>query len=203
MIERYGSLERALDAVLDDNVRYRRERNEARGRVPAEGAVVLTPEQSAAWQRYQGLGTDLDALETRLRDGTAAIERETARELATVSGANATVLQDRLRVSNLRAEVREVPGQNGAAATRIVHLLNAEGQDQGELRAYATQHWADFMPSLFPVQGGGAGGGTVINPQSGPSGSTQGSSIRTFLEQEQQRGGYIDPLQPRPQGASS
>lgn len=177
MIERYGSLERALDAILDDNVRYRRERNEARARVPGEGTVVLTAEQAAAWRVYQELDADPANLRTRLTHGTAALEREQARQLAEVSGANADVLSDRLRASGLRAEVRETPGQNGAAPSRAVHLVNAEGQDQGELRAYAAQHWAPFMPSLYPQQGGQSGG-TVITPQPGPSGQAQsGASL--------------------------
>lgn len=160
------------------------------GQLAPAGAVVLTPEQAQQWQAYQAIDADPAALRTRLEQGSSALERETGRTLAEASGANADVLNHRLRVSGLRAEVREVAAAEGRPAGRAVHLLNAEGADQGELRAYATQHWGAFVPALFPTQTTTTPKvqGTVVSPQAGAGGqagdSVQGYAARILAERQ-------------------
>lgn len=166
LLSRHGSSDAVALHLLNENHALREQRRTLQGQVPAQGTVVLTPEQAAQWQAYQQLGTDPAALATRLTDGTAALEREQGRTLAEASGANPAVLTDLLRQAGLRAEVREVPATATAPATRAVHVLDAQGADQGELRTWATQHRAAYVPALFPpaatpVQG------TVITPQAG------------------------------------
>lgn len=185
LLSRHGSTDAVALHLLNENHTLREARRTLQGQVPAEGAVVLTPEQAQQWQAYQQLSPDPAQLRTRLTDGTAALEREQGRELAQVGQADSTVLMDRLRAAGLRAEVREVPGQNGAAATRAVHVLNAEGQDQGELRAYATQHWAAYVPALFPQAasgGAGQGTGTVVTGQAGAGTGAAGNGLTSFAD---------------------
>jgi len=159
--------------LLQENHGYRDQIRTLQGQVPAAGSVVLTPEQAQAWQTYQQLDADPAALRTRLEQGSQAVEREQTRELATVSSANPTVLADRLRAAGLRAEVRDVAAEGTNPARREVRVLNAEGQDQGELREYATQHWADYVTALFPATSTPAQGtGTVLNGQAAGSAAT-------------------------------
>lgn len=173
LLGRHGSTDAVALHLLNENHTLREERRTLRGQIPATGTVVLTPEQAQAWQAYQQLDADPAALRTRLDAGTAAVEREQSRTLAEASGANPDVLSDRLRVSGLRAEVREIPAEGTNPARREVRVLNAEGQDQGELRAYATQHWAPYVPALYPpAQGAQGQQGTVITGQNGPSTGT-------------------------------
>ena len=165
LLGRHGSSDAVALHLLNENHALREQRRTLQGQVPAQGTVVLTPEQAAQWQAYQQLGTDPAALATRLTDGTAALEREQGRTLAEASGANPVVLTDLLRQAGLRAEVREVPATATTPATRAVHVLDAQGADQGELRAWATQHRAAYVPSLFPASAPAQG--TVVTPQAG------------------------------------
>ena len=175
LIARSGGSDRAAELLFDENRNYRARIRELEAAQPPQGSVTLTPEQAQQWQAYQQLGDDPAQLRTRLEQGSQAIEREQGRELAQVSGANPEILSDLLRVTGLRAEVREVPAQGSAPARREVHLLSAEGQDQGELRAYVQQHRAAYVPALFPATT--PQGGTVVSGQAGagagaPAGQT-------------------------------
>lgn len=168
LLSRHGSTDAVALHLLNENHALREQRRTLQGQVPAQDSVVLTPEQAQAWQAYQQLDADPAALRTRLEQGTQAVEREQGRELAQVSGANADVLSDLLRITGLRAEVRDVPAQGSTPARREVHLLNAEGQDQGELRAYVQEHRAAYVPALFPAAAQGAGAsGITLNGQAG------------------------------------
>lgn len=200
---RHGGSDAAALVLLQEAKDYRARIRELENRVP-EGAVVLTPAQAAQWQAYQALDADPAALGTRLSDGTAALEREQTRRLADTSGANADVLSDRLRASGMRAEVREVPGQNGTSPTRAVHVLNAEGQDQGELRAYATQHWAAYVPSLYPTPareaGQGQAPGTPITPQAGgATGAPPADSPFAVIRAPESNRTVVTAFEPMPQ----
>ncbi len=171
LINRSGGSDRTAELLFNENREYRARIRELEGQVPAQGAVVLTPEQVTQWQAYQAIDADPAALRTRLDSGTAAVEREQGRQLAEVSGANAEVLSDRLRASGLRTEVRDVPAEGVNPARREVRVLNEAGADQGELRAYATANWAPYVSALFP-QGGTQtqapqNAGTVITGQAG------------------------------------
>lgn len=178
LLNRHGSSDAVALHLLNENHTLREERRTLRGQVPADGTLVLTPEQRAQWEAYQQLDADPAALRTRLADGTAATEREQARTLADASGANASVLSDRLRSAGLRAEVRDILANGTTPASRAVHVLNAEGQDQGELRAYAQQHWGDYLPSLYPSTQGQSRG-TPVAAQAGASaaGAATGSNL--------------------------
>ena len=177
LLSRHGSTDAVALHLLNENHALREQRRTLQGRLPAEGAVVLSPEQAQQWQAYQQLGDDPAALRTRLEQGAQAAEREQARELAQVSGANPDILSDLLRVTGLRAEVRDVPAAGDQPARREVHLLGAEGQDQGELRAYVQQHRAAYVPALFPATP--PQGGTVVSPQAG-AGSSSAPTTNPF-----------------------
>jgi len=166
LIDRQGGSDRAAQLLFDENREYRTRIRTLEGQLPAQGAVVLTPEQAQQWTTYQAIDADPAALRTRLDSGTAAVERETGRQLAEASGANPDVLSDRLRAAGLRAEVRDVAAEGTNPARREVRVFNADGADQGELRTYAAANWQAFMPALFPAQAAQPQG-TVVNGQSG------------------------------------
>lgn len=167
LITRQGSPDRAAELLYTENQTARARIRELEGQLPAQGATVLTPEQTQQWTAYQAINADPTALRTQLEQGSAAVQRETGRTLADASGANPDVLSDRLRAAGLRAEVREIQAEGANPARREVRVLNAEGADQGELRTYAQQHWQPFMPALFPASTPAQSQGTVITGQSG------------------------------------
>lgn len=179
LLTRHGSSDAVALHLLNENHTLREQRRTLQGQVPAAGSVVLTPEQAQAWQAYQELDADPAALRTRLEQGSQAAQREQTRELATVSGANPDVLSDLLRLTGLRAEVRDVAAEGTNPARREVRLLNAEGQDQGELRAYVQEHRAAYTTALFPASTPAQGAtGTVLNGQA--AGSATGAPSNPF-----------------------
>lgn len=179
LLGRHGSTDAVALHLLNENHTLREQRRTLSGQIPAEGSVVLTPEQAQQWQAYQQLGPDPAALRTRLTHGDQALEREQGRQYAEISGANAEVLSDRLRASGLRAEIRETPSANGAAPTRALHLIQpgangAADTDLGDVRAYAQQHWTAYASALFPAAQGAQGQqGITVAGQAGPSAGTQ------------------------------
>lgn len=166
LIDRSGGTDRAAELLFNENRDYRARIRELEGQLPSQGSVTLTPEQAQQWQAYQQLGNDPAALATALTQGREALEREQSRQLAEVSGASPTVLADLLRLSGVRAEVRDVPANGNQPARKAVHVLNAEGQDQGELRAWAEANKPDYLASLFPTTAQPQGG-KVIAGQAG------------------------------------
>ncbi|AZI41865.1 hypothetical protein EHF33_03115 [Deinococcus psychrotolerans] len=165
LIDRSGGADRTAELLFGENREHRARIRELEGQLPAQGATVLTPEQTQQWTAYQAINADPTALRTQLDLGSAAVQRETGRTLADASGANPDVLSDRLRAAGLRAEVRDIPAEGANPARREVRVLNTEGADQGELRTYAQQNWTAFMPALFPASQ--TAQGTVITGQSG------------------------------------
>lgn len=185
LIGRTGGVDRTAELLFHENHGYRERIRALEGQVPAQGSVVLNAEQAQQWQAFQQLG-DPALLRTRLTEGDQAIEREQGRQYAEVSGANAEVLSDRLRASGLRAEIRETPGQNGAAPTRALHLIRP-GQngtadaDLGDVRAYAQQHWPAYETALFPTGTNAPAPVRQVTPQSGPS--TPPAGLAGIVEQ--------------------
>jgi len=148
-----------------DNYELRRERDGLRGRVPVEGAVVLTSDDAGRWAAYRELGAP-DALATALAEGatakqqTAQLERRAAvRSAADAAGYKAPVLE-RL-IGDLALSVADGKAIVTTAAGPV------------ELTAYAAQAWPDFLPALtttpapaagvaFPVGSGGHAPATPV-----------------------------------------
>lgn len=119
------------------------------------------------------VNADLQSLPQRWKDAQAAIaERDTlraadeGRALAQVGQANAGVLTDRLKAAGLTAKVTGEAPKTGEQDKRTVRLYDSSGKDVGELKEYATQHWKDYLPSLFP-QASSAQGGAQVAGQAG------------------------------------
>lgn len=195
LIDRQGSPDRAAELLYSENQGYRARIRELEGQRIPEGAEVLQGDTLTQYRAYRELGDDPTALLQELNEGRAAREREHARQVAAPVGANPTVLAERLRLSGLRAELRDTATQGSTPATQVVHVLDAQGADLGELRAYADANWGDYLPSLFPQQARPAG--TVVVPQSGTNAGTPASIARQYLERQEQTSNYADPLRPK------
>jgi len=163
--------------------------NDTSTRVP-QGGLALTAEQRAVWEQVQPLLRDGETtltpaqLRERLDLGAQATQREQLREITDASGARLSVLQDRLRGTNLRVELRDRT-ENGQPVkdaqgnvirdARVIETTGGQDTDRGVLREYAQANWADYVPALFPAAQGAQGQqqGKVITPQPGASGAQQ------------------------------
>ncbi|MBZ9712187.1 hypothetical protein [Deinococcus multiflagellatus] len=153
-----------------------------RQRETPEGGKSLTPDEAKEWEAYRALGKPAD-LKTELETGKLAVtERDTLKrsaEVATVADvakAKASVLTERLDRDSLSAKVQ------GEGDKRAVHVFDKDGKDLGELKTYAQQHWADYVPALFPTdtQTTQSQGGTAVTGQAGASAGTGSNGLHGY-----------------------
>jgi hypothetical protein len=148
----------------ESNRRLREQLTELQGRIPAEGAHVLTGDDVARWQAYTQLGQPTE-LQQRIDAGTTAIQERdslrrdtTIRQAADVAGYKPSVLQ-RL-AADVQLSVRDTNGTQEAVVT-------VEGQQPVPLTQYAEQHWADFLPALTAQSQQQQRAGVPFVPQAG------------------------------------
>lgn len=172
-------LEKYADA-LNDNYRLRGERRtlkqqlaDAQGKVPADGARVLSAEEATAYDAYAALGKPDEVKRTLEASATATTElaklkrAETIRSAADVVGYKPAVLAQ--LAGDLEIQTKD--GKDGKPAAVVV-----VDQKETPLADYAKAHWEDFLPSLAPkaaltgapdINAGarGSGNGTITDTE--------------------------------------
>lgn len=186
--------------LFDENYQYRTrirdletETTNLKGKLPAEGAVVLSGDSAAQWDAYRALGKP-DEIKTTLA-GYAHLKRDgLLRQAAEAHGYKAAVLSQ-LASSSLQIELGEieVDGQKKPIAYVV------EGETRTQLDQYAQSKWSDFMPSLQPAQsqGGGAGqsnGTTYIQQKSGGRATGSGDKVKEFIDRQRDAGKLEKPI---------
>jgi hypothetical protein len=147
LIERQsGDAGRVAELLYRENYDLRERARQLSEQIPAQGAVVLPPDQAAHWQAYQQLG-EPDALTQRL---TAA--EQAAQELAGLR-----------RAEQLRT-VADAAGYRPSVLGRLAEGLALElrdgtpvvvtGDTVTPLADYAQREWAEFLPALAVTPAG-------------------------------------------------
>lgn len=178
LVARKGGDSNAVALMLfDENKRYRDTINDLRGKVPAEGAVVLAGADAQAYEAYKALGKPEEvkaAIEKRdqLQGQLDDVTRDaTIRDAAAAAGFKFSVLSERDKVARkvdgktLMFAVREVERDGKRSNVAFVK----DGDTEKPLSEYAAEKWADYMPALvqgnqssngkqFPTQHTGTGG---------------------------------------------
>lgn len=131
--------------------RHRAEAEALKGRVPAEGSVVLPGDDAAAFARYREMGP-IDDLAAKLaeRDQFAATiaahERRKVVETAAAGyGYDPDVLDSLPGAASLEFEFAEA-FRNGKKA-KLAHVKLPDGQAK-PLDQFAAETWPKFLPSL-------------------------------------------------------
>lgn len=174
--------------LLDDNHSYREKNRQlkadleaAQKLAPAEGSLVLSKEQAAAWEAYQKLGKP-EELERAVTDGKATgaelaeLRRKDAlRAAAAAEGLNADAL---LALPNLPPITLEDVKDGEATVKRA--FVTPEGGSKTALRDYGKQQHAALWPAVEATGGQGEQRqqGTVRVPIQ----STGGGTPRTAKE---------------------
>lgn len=186
--------------LLTENHSLRDERRSLRGQLPAQGAVVLTPEQATAWSAYSALGA-VDALQTALTERTtlqtqlSGMQRDQQiGDVAQVAGYKASVLKQLPGADKLTFEVRE----STVDGKPIKAVFVKDGTTETPLDAYAKTHWADFLPALQATPA------TPPPPTGQPwprqdagNNPAPGSALDTYAKRlQEQRDGAPNPLAP-------
>ena len=160
----------AREAFLNSEI-YRRERDEARGKIPASGSVVLSKEDADTWEKFRALGS-FDEVKGKLDAGDLAAttvkthERQTLiGKAAEAHGFDAEVLT-RLLGDEARIELKDavVKGKPGKVAEVVTVATGADGKEvetRTALEKHANTEWAKFLPAL-------KAGASVPSPQNGP-----------------------------------
>lgn len=167
------SFQRALDRksqdgvalareMFDDNYQMRRKNKELsdeltalRGKVPAEGAVVLGADEAKDWQAYRELGAVADVKQgleqrTQLQGQLEETARETTlRTVAEAAGYKPKVLADLDRMAKAQGKTLafDVREQTVDGLTVRVPFVK-DGDKDFALSDYAAQQWNDFLPAL-------------------------------------------------------
>jgi len=137
--------------LFEENFRYRTELREAQGKIPAQGAAVLTAEQATAWAAYQQLGAP-DAVQTTIQQAKQLQRDLQIRDVAAASGYTLDVL--RTLAGELTFEVRDETKDNQPVKAVYVKV---DGKDI-PVEQYATEKWAAFLPALKPQAAAGQAG---------------------------------------------
>lgn len=185
--------------LYDDNYNLRKKNRELsdeatqlRGKVPAEGAVMLSADEATAWQAYKALGTHEEvktAIEqrTQLQGQLDALQREAAlRDAAAAAGYKFSVLQDRDKVARIDGKelsyaVKEV--EKDGTKSRVAFVK--DGDTEKPLTEYAQEQWGEFLPSL-QAQGSQQQNGTPFPSQhSGTGGNPKPPNLVAQFQQEQ------------------
>ncbi len=169
-------LSERLAEVLDDNFKLRdknrtltTELSEAKGKVPADGAVVLDKAEAAQWEAYKALGAP-DALKTTLaatedaQSQLAALKRErTIADAAAAHDYRAATLAKLPSLAGKDLIVKDVEIDGKPARQAFVA---ADGKEQ-PLAEYISAHDPEFLPALTADAAKPAGGVSFVRQAAG------------------------------------
>lgn len=163
LLERYGGdavkmAERLADLSNDNydlrhkNSNLTRSNDDLKGKVPAEGTVILSKDDAALLDTYRALGTP-DVIKTQVETGAAAVQERdtlkrsnTIRTIADVAGYKPTVLE-RLG-PDLEYRVKDVQETVNGKAQTVKRAFVVKDDKETPLGEYATREWTDFLSAL-------------------------------------------------------
>lgn len=178
-----GGVDAAGVLLLQENKGYRDQIAQLKadlaavqGKVPGDGAVVLTGEQTAVWQAYQELGKP-DELKTVKADYTRLQRDALYQQAAAAHGYKAAVLSQLPGIGDYQIEVKEQ--EKDGKKVKVAIAKDGAGQER-PLPELLQEKWADFTPAL--VEKPAAPSGTPWPKQSVGSQGAEHNPIKATLE---------------------
>jgi hypothetical protein len=174
---KYGGaegLEKKIEKLEKDNVEYRQTIKDLEPKVPAAGAVVLTGDDAAKWEKAKAL--DLDKLakdageaETLRGDIAKRDKAEKRRAAAEAEGVNEKALSLVAGADALEYETGEEPDPTDASKKVPAGYVLVDGK-KVRLSQHVKDAWPGLADALLAKPGGsgnngGAGGGTKFGPE--------------------------------------
>lgn len=209
LIARHNNdLMRVIDHLYGDNFGLREKNRELKaknqeleGKVPGQGAVVLSADEAKLLETYKALG-ELELLKTALNErdqvkGELGVLRRDGilRDVAEAGGFKFGVLRTlsgntALNGGDLEFEIREV--EDGGQKKRVPYVKNGTGEAK-PLADYAKTAWADFLPALSQQPQQSAG--TPYPAQNAGSPPPQANVLTNFKKESQEaRAAAPNPL---------
>jgi hypothetical protein len=136
--------------LYDENHSYRQTIRELKGKVPADGSMVLSADQAKVWTAYLELGKPEEIATLKHEHGQYATERQAADrekfhgEVADAHGYKVSVLSRLIDQDKIEVELKDAT-VNGKTV-RVAHVK--DGENLTPLPDYAKAHWGDFLDVL-------------------------------------------------------
>lgn len=212
-------------ALFGDNHRLRSDKRKLtsqlkalQGKVPADGAVVLTGEKAKAWEAYQALGkpeeikSSLEARSGVEKELKELRRGEQIRSVSEVAGYKSSVLSRlaQLATEELEFAVEEVESDG----EKIQRAVVKQGETKKPLAEYAKEHWTEFLPALEQkaqagaagnagaIGNGNSGAGTRLPAQTGGGKASKPGILGDYITQMNERAASApNPLVPKTTGA--
>lgn len=202
LLERHGNSATTVAQLLfTENKELRDKVRQIEGKVPADGAVVLTGADVAAWDAYKALGKPDDIKQglderTQLQGQLSGAQRaETLRTVAEAVGYKPAVLSNLDRMA--KAEGKELAfsvrdEQRDGKAVKVAYVK--DGDKETPITDYAQSNWADFLPALS-AQGAQQQGTRYPAQHAGSNTTKADDPVGAFLErQNTNRAAVKNPL---------
>lgn len=199
LLTRHNNDAMAVVSVLyHDNYQLRDDNRILKGKVPADGALILTGDDAKAWADYQQLGKPDDLRKTisdkdKLQGELGTLQRDgVLRDVAEAAGYKFTVLKDLDSKAKLSYAVKEI--EQDGKKVKAVSVTPEGGQEQA-LEAYATATWADYLPALRTTAQAAPGTRYPAQNAGGKPPGGKSDPVEDFLQrQEASRAAVKNPL---------
>jgi hypothetical protein len=136
--------------LYDENHSYRQTIRELKGKVPADGSMVLNADQAKLWSNYLELGKPEEIVTLKNEHGQFATERQAAArekfhgEVAEAHGYKVSVLSRLIDQDKIELELKDA-SVNGKTV-KVAHVK--DGDNLTPLPDYAKAHWGEFLEVL-------------------------------------------------------
>lgn len=211
---KYGGaegLEKKIEKLAADNAEYRQTIKdlEAKAAQVPEGAVVLTGDDAAKWEKAKPL--DLEKLtkdaaeaETLRAEMTKRDKAEKRRLAAEAEGVNEKALARVAGADALEYDTGEEADPKDAARKVPAGYVTVDGK-KVRLSQYVKDTWPELADALMKAPAtngggtGGTGGGFSFQPEkpAGGTGGQSGAGVQAALEANQKAAQAPNPLRPK------
>jgi len=173
IVSKYGSERAALRVLADQQLDYRREIRDAKGKLPKAGEVVLSADDAKTWEAFRALGKtpkqigeSIAAVDALTTENTSLKVEKVIAEAAGLVNYKPSVLTELAKLKGFRVEVRE--DGKGDEKKKVAYAVKGEGDEaeESELTAFAADSLADFLPALAAEPTGN--GKTITASSSAP-----------------------------------
>jgi hypothetical protein len=173
--------------LFDENFQLREKNRELKGKLPTDGAVVLSADDAKEWQAFKALDKKAEDVKKAL-DSSAELEKqnkelagmESLRELSDIgldgSKLKISVLKDQMqRFPDAELTFKSEKDKDGNEA-KVAYIKPDKDSKELAFTEFATDKFADYLPSLKVS----TEANTVIKPGNGPDPKPQGNATSVF-----------------------